>query len=684
MAAFRREGPLFVLWASAVTLFTAALFYGPARAASPDAWPAPLDDVYIHYDFARALAHGHPFEWIAGQGYSSGETSPAYAALLALGYLVGFRGERLGVWAALVACAAIVDVMRVLHRLVRARPGPRVPWWVAPLACPLLLACGTLDFAWFSGMEVALFGAVAARLVRAVDVARSAPAAARARAQWCAGLTGALLVLVRPESVVVVGVAMFLVGRRVGTSSPFAACARVALPGALVTLALAAQNFLMTGDAASAGASLKLLSSNPFASDEERARDYLVNLAYFVRAMRRDLGDGAGRVAYLLPVLAAVSLTAPRTRALGALCALGSVTFALLVSWNGAARYQNLRDYMPAVALMLFASALGLAALASRRSRAVAALGAAVALAGVGLGASHVAEAAGFYARACRNIHDQQVTVGRRIAAEAASDAIVLVGDAGAIPYESGRHAVDAMGLGGYHRVPFVRAAVHGEAATLELIERLPARERPTLLALYPNWFPGITGTFGHETARVTIADNVICGGVTKGIYEADWRTLRAPGDAPDESFDGAVLDELDVADVVSEGEHRYESPAPRGGWTLFDVRETGTGTARFDAGRIIPEGQEESFAVTAPARPYAVLVLRVDESPAEARVVVDSELAPPVTVPLELPALATKRRWGLARAVLPAGLRAGDRLHVQTIRGALHDFHAWVVGGKP
>jgi len=132
-----------------------------------------------------------------------------------------------------------------------------------------------------------------------------------------------------------------------------------------------------------------------------------------------------------------------------------------------------------------------------------------------------------------------------------------------------------------------VRAAVLGEAATLELIERLPAGERPTALALYPNWFPGITERFGHERGRVTITDNVICGGVTKGIYDADWSTLAAGGDpAPTgEPWGGRVLDAVDVADVVSEEAHAYLSPAPAGGWTLFDVRTTATGARRFDAG---------------------------------------------------------------------------------------------------
>src|SRR5258705_9900292 len=106
---------------AAMTLAAAvgALFWVPSAPAARGFFPAPLDDVYIHFDFARSLAQGHPFEWIAGQGYSSGETSPLYAVVLALGWLVGFRGRALGVWAAIVAVLSVASLLHTIRRLVR-------------------------------------------------------------------------------------------------------------------------------------------------------------------------------------------------------------------------------------------------------------------------------------------------------------------------------------------------------------------------------------------------------------------------------------------------------------------------------------------------------------------------------------------------------------------------------------
>ncbi|HEV8245407.1 MAG TPA: hypothetical protein VGP93_06555, partial [Polyangiaceae bacterium] len=94
------EPALYGLVAGIVTLYVATRFYGSLKlqleyahewaATDPfgrfiergDYWSAPLDDVFIHFDFARSIARGHPFEWSAGAGYSSGGTSLLYPFLL--------------------------------------------------------------------------------------------------------------------------------------------------------------------------------------------------------------------------------------------------------------------------------------------------------------------------------------------------------------------------------------------------------------------------------------------------------------------------------------------------------------------------------------------------------------------------------------------------------------------------
>jgi hypothetical protein len=649
----------------------ALAFYVPALRATGGDWPAPLDDVFIHYDFARAAAAGHPFEWIAGQGYSSGETAPLYPLVLAVGYLMGFRGLWLGAWAATVAVGSLVVMMRGLRRLMADAPGrPPRREWLSWIGASLLVGVGILDWSWFSGMETALFGAALIRTLVAARIAREATAVSRPRAQWVTGAWGAVLVLLRPEAGVVVLAVSVIVARRARSQSAVAAVARTGLPAAAALAVILAANRVFTGDAQSAGGLLKLLSANPYLSDVDRARAFAENLAYaYWKVLEAGL---SARPALwpLIPSLAIVAVLARRTRALACACLAAAMGWALLVAWNGASRFQNFRYFMPPLALLLVASALGLSAV--RRSRAGALLAGVVACVGLVAALPRVASQITLFRDAASNVHDQQVEVGRRLAGIMPADASVLVGDAGAIAYVSARHAIDALGLGGYRALPFVRAAVIGEAATVELIERLPPAERPAYMALYPNWFSAITSTFGREIGRVSIEHNVICGGLTKVIYAADWTALGHADDAGDES---GSIDALDTGDVISEEGHDYVSPAPLGGWTLLDVRDDGVHPRTFDAGRITPEGQSERFTALRSSRGPATLTVRTDDEPC----LVDVTVGDRPSVPLEDPSPHSPHTWATRRASLAAGVRAGDTIVLTVRQGSLHDFHVWI-----
>ena len=611
-------------------------------------FPAPLDDVYIHFDFARAAARGHPFSWIAGQGYSSGETAPAYAFVLAIGWALGFREMRLGWFAAAFAIVALVLAMRSLARVMS-----NASWLLVVATSALLVACGHVAFGVFSGMELALHVLLLVRAVEALGAIEGASPVGRARREWELGLWGALLVWTRPESVVILAPLAVAAARSRTVRWPWGSLGRTLAPGAAATAAIAIANRVWTGEWQSAGALLKLLSSNPFLSDVDRARELIVNLFHFTWKV---LEGSLVATPALLLVLVAVALAGALDRTLRdrtVALLVGAVLYALLVSWNGAARYQNFRYYVPAVVLLLLAVGHGAWAIERRRRGVGAAL--------VALAAMSAFWRAGpqrsFFRRAAANIHGQQVRTGRALAERMGSDERVLVGDAGAIPYLADRGAIDALGLGGFRRMPFARGATVGEAATVELLQRLDAGDRPQWLALYPNWFGGITSHFGTEVERFTIEDNVICGGPTKIVYRADWRALD--GDVPP----AGVVDEIDVADPISEGQHRYVSPAPRGGFPALAVRG-----GVFDGGRVMPPGTEESFDVLASSP--VTIVVRSDEA-IDATVTTGEPL-----LEVALHADAVAGRWTEARAVIGAPRRV--TLRAKTL--PLRDFHVWLV----
>jgi hypothetical protein len=666
----RLEPKLWWLCTTLLVALVAAAFYVPAFRRAHGHMPVPLDDVYIHFGFARAAALGHPFAWIPGNGYSSGGTSLTYPLLLAPAWLLGMRGERLFVAAALLALACLVDLARSLRRLLG-----RSPRWVSWLVPPLLLSVPLLDWSLYSGMETALFAALLGRALVALDRAASAPPDRRARAQLHLGALAALLVATRPEAApfaLLLGTASAHAARSLASS---ASLARSLGPTLLFLLVQALVNRALTGEFSAAGAVRKLLGSNPYPSSLEIAGEVIKNL---VALREQALGSALGgpRASWLVLVLGLAALLDRRARRLALPLLLGAYAALLLVALNSTARFQNLRYAAPTLLMLLAAAALGAGSLAQRRPRLPSGL-----LAGALLALCIVAPSAWFpvqiehFARASANIAGQQVEVARRLAERLPRPRRVLVGDAGAIPYLSGLDAIDGLGLGGYRGLPFARASVHGVPAVVELIERLPEGERPDVFALYPSWWGGLAEVFGRRAFGVRIEDNVICAADEKVVYDADWSALAPPGERrPD------AVDALDVADLVDERAHEVRLPTPHGGWVIGAVLEGPGGRPRFDAGRIVPEGRAISF----------VLQRNVPAGALELRLRTDG--GGPGLVGLEVERGEGRRALGeLVLQERPGGrfseiaaelpeLRGGDRLVLEARRSALRVFHLWLV----
>src|SRR4051794_36648264 len=199
-------------------------------------WSAPLDDVFIHFDYARATAQGHPFEWTVGNGYSSGNTSLTYPFVLAAGYLAGFTGRDLMKWAAIVACVCVFGTLLAARRLFiedSRDDWGRVSSYLLP---PILLGVGALDWSLWSGMEVAFFLATwAIALVAWLALERDANVFVGSRRwmrnSWLLGLAGALLVTTRPEAALTIaifgGAAALAHARRGGFPRAFGIMIRV-------------------------------------------------------------------------------------------------------------------------------------------------------------------------------------------------------------------------------------------------------------------------------------------------------------------------------------------------------------------------------------------------------------------------------------------------------------------------
>lgn len=656
------------LWAAFVVLAVGLAFWLPAFSRTGGHFPVPLDDVYIHFAFARSAALGHPFEWSIGNGYSSGGTSLTYPLVLAPGWLLGFRGDKLAWFAAIITCLCLWDTCRSIRHFLG--PSPKTILCLVPL---LLLSVPLADWSFYSGMETALFAAILGRFVVSANKATTTEPSLRASAQFKAGLWGALLVATRPEAAAIagpMGIAIVYAARSLGT---IASLLRALGPMFAFLAAQASANLLLTSEASQAGAVRKLVGTNPYITPAESAIEVLKNIVV-LRTQAFDAALGGAPFSFAPLALALVAMASRRMRLAAWPLVLGAVGMLLLVSLNTTARYQNLRYAVPSLLAILMAAAMGLRALAGN-GRATHLVAIVLGIVVVVAPARHFARQIDHFARASANIEGQQVVVGRRLGEQIPKPRRVFLGDAGAIPYFSGLPALDGLGLGGYHDFPFARASVHGVPAVIELIERLPETERPDILAIYPSWWPDIAQSFGKELFSVHIDDNVMCAAPDKVVYAADWSTLAKN----DETRPG-VIDEIDVGDLVSERAHRYAFPRPQGGWIIGTAWKDAQGQKRYDAGRIIPEGRTVAFTLSSSISPGpARLVLRTDlDAPATIRVEL---LRADHVVFREERAIVARiaESWGEVIFDV-ADVKGGDRVQITAVANAWRHHHAWLL----
>lgn len=696
------EPYIYGLWAASLTLLCACNFYSSTRLQTtladvfsrPEAfdaatrgalgpWSAPLDDVFIHFDFARQTARGHAFEWSPGNGYSSGGTSLLYPFVLVPGLWLGMSGLSLMHWAAVVACVSVFGALLALRRLFRD-----LPIMTSYLLPPLLLCVGVLDWSLWSGMEIALLlGLWSLAIVAWDDLSRAgSQVGARHAEAALLGVAGLLMCATRPESIGALGVLAVTALWDYRHEKPTRLLGMTGLtlgPALLLLVAHAAANRALTGESTAAGALVKLELHHPYLTRGEVIAAWWFHFKYQVLRVTQYHFADVPLVGWTIWIVAAYSLVSPVTRRIGIALWLSMLAWVSIVALNGQVRWQNERYTMPAVAWLLCAAALGLSAALSavRRERLVTAL---PALAGVLLVGVFVwrqlprfREQLWFFGRASRNILDQHVRTGRKLRDEVhPQPARVLVGDAGAIPYVADLPALDIIGLGGYRGLPFARATRQNVAAGIELIERLRSSDRPDLLAIYPGWWGDFPTWFGKRVGEVPVRGNVICGGASKVLYRPRWESL----DRSEQPFSLKTgerrVDGLDMVDLVSEREHGYALSNRSVGHVLMKLLPNPSLPREdlWDAGRIVPGGVVESFTLSGldPARAVALIVRAAPTAPITLRL----EAAPNVNQAVEL-----AKRDGWLEQRIELGKPGVMRLPVRLQSDGEHVlFHVWAV----
>jgi hypothetical protein len=599
----------------------------------------PLDDTFIHFQYARQLAGGHPFEYNTGDPPSSGDSAFIYPFLLVPPYLLGLDGQKSLIYADLLSLVAHLALIFFTYKIgfkLAGRP-------LALLAAGFVLLDGRLNYIFVSGMETGLFTAALAGFLwlwlRDVEGERFA---------WLAA-AGTVAALLRPEGHVLVSMVCVLTLVYLLQSSRFKVQGSRFRPGyfwlivpVLVGLIPYAVNIAITGEWQFNTAASKSIWYLPYSPLYENIS---ITAGWAANALKNSyLGLEIGRSPFVLmaaPVAvlgAGMVLRGARYRffhLLLVLTLIGGIALSLLLP-----PIQFNRYYMPYDFLFILYFSLGMLYLVNvvaglvrpgidgahepnlTDSRLLGVVTAAVILLLLPQFVSY------FFAvgDSSRDIYYQQMAFSNWIRQNTPPDARIGVNDTGAHKYMSDRYVIDLIGLTNNR----LRGAYFGGWGTIfDTLIQMPEAARPDYLLIHPNVFlngidESVAQSFLRPVYSLRVQNPIITAGDTETLYEIQWAyALLEAAKTYVARLGQQPLDTLNVGDVGDEKAHNYkisgrlpsfsepksilttssyeaegvsmsESGRRHSGWEEFSVRSIpGKSLTLVSRARLKPEGEQ-------------------------------------------------------------------------------------------
>jgi hypothetical protein len=479
---------------AALTVVLALVYLAAERRIGPFGFP--LDDAWIHAQFATNLAHGHGLAFNAGEP-STGSTSPLWTALLALPIALGISAvtaaKTMGIVLAAIAAILAFDLARLLS-------GSTAAGCVAggAVACSARLTWGAV-----SGMEVPLD--VALVVLTLVVFVRD-----EGERGWIWGLLAGLATLARPETGVLFPILAGVVltsGSRLGSRARLRGVIAPATWAFVVVVAVdLVINVLVSGRPLPATFYAKTAGAGLFNAIgrfdvAEIARSItsrpLATLNAFVRFTVEQ--SAIAFLFVLVGLLATVGVLGRPRRLAGVAVPLFLVLSPIVVGAVAPIPHYFLQDgrYVAhLLALFFVVAAVGTAELAGRARYPSIVWGLAI-LAIVRLLSQDVSYAP-TYAAQVDNINRLHVAMGEWLATHTAPTDAIATNDIGAIGFFSGRRVIDLEGLVTPAVLPY-----RAQRAYVSFVEHA----RPAWLVIFPEWYPELaarTDLF-HEVSRITV-----------------------------------------------------------------------------------------------------------------------------------------------------------------------------------
>ncbi len=457
---------------------------------------APLDDAWIHFQYARNLSQGEGFSYVPGVP-TPGSTAPLWTLLLAG---IGLVTENFLLPAMLLSAALFLLTIWLTYRLtldITQNVG------ISLLAAAGLAVTGRMVWASWSAMEVTLFTALSVGAVWAYQ------------RRGLSGFTAVLFALAsqtRPEGHVLFALAVLdvLLARRLPYGEgdrekrPMTSWRQllvaVCVYGAL-QLPYALFSLSVTG---------RPLPNTFYA----KARQ---STLYSWRTLRETLQyHWADNWLTLLLLPFSWQTLWRRNRLVGSWLVGLWLLLPLIVPFL----WHHGRYTMPLLPFQMIAAAVGLHWLASKFWQEQQALWLALAGLWLAIGLYGAPYWAGMLGYNAREILDIDVALGEWLAANVPADETVAVDDIGAIVFEGPRPIVDLNGLVSPEMWPVLDDADPPTAAM-----RFLATNEVRYLAIFPDWHPLLVSdpTIARPLQRFTTDTHSIIFAQEAVVYEMDW-----------------------------------------------------------------------------------------------------------------------------------------------------------------
>jgi len=488
----------------------------------------PLDDSWIHLQFARNLAAGAGLSYNPGE-LVTGSTAPLWTALLAA--LFPLPGSVI-VWTKLLGVVLYLAGIDATWRLARELGLGR---GLAALAAGLTLSTSWLVWAALSGMEIPLF--VLLSLWGMILHLRERASPERPPLSLA---VLAVAVLARPEGLLLLllaGLDRLLVFQEAAEETAAgprwrrpalrpllagAALAACALAGPCLFYAWAGGSVLPTTYAAKGGGAVRHLMPD---------FRYLSNvLGLFFRPQPWATLLAAGGAAAL-----AGRLGTPRDRGLlPALWLFGlPLAYSLLTPGTNKMLGNFGRYYFPLFPVLAVLAALTLEPATRLRLppalRVV--LGTAGALVLLAPTVAVLIQVEAFYVQNVANVQESDVAVAQWLAGRVPADAVLAVNDIGAIKYLLPNRIVDLASIAtpeiGREVQKAVAAGTPWDDAMMAALER----QHPDYVVIFPTWFPGLGRDRRFQLIfTLPIQGNIPMGGNEIMVYSTPWTRVPLAG----------------------------------------------------------------------------------------------------------------------------------------------------------